>query len=118
MPALALRPLPMATRMGTVRALSAAAGSRFMSHGAPERQMIYPEKVATLLEETKRNQAQADQYLKDTRKKLAILDELQRPGWCDPKVNFHDELRKLEKTCDIALLILVPAILMLFMAVV
>ncbi|XP_044452490.1 uncharacterized protein [Triticum aestivum] len=94
MPALALRSPPMAPRMGTVRALSAAAGSRFMSRGAPEGQMIYSEKLAKLREETKRNQAQANQYLKDVRKILAILDELQRPGWCDPKVNFHEELRE------------------------
>ena len=40
--------------------------------------MIYSGKLAKLIEETKRNQAQAEQHLKDARKKLAILDELQR----------------------------------------
>ncbi|KAM0863688.1 hypothetical protein ACQ4PT_044416 [Festuca glaucescens] len=50
MPALGLRP-PL---MGPVRALSPAAGSRFMSHGGPEEELIIQEELAQMRAETNR----------------------------------------------------------------
>ncbi|KAF7103170.1 hypothetical protein CFC21_104192 [Triticum aestivum] len=123
MPALG-RSLGMAPRTGLVHALSLSlsppACSRLMSHvpQPQEEELFYSDEArAKRREEFNRTEASFEQSMKDIQKDLDFLKELHSREWPDPEENFRKELRKFEKKCDIALLVLVPTTAVLFMSI-
>lgn len=116
MPALG-RSLGMVPRMGPVHALSPPACSRLMSHVPQEGHLFYSDEArAKRREEINRNQAGFEQSMKNVQKNLDLLEELHSREWPDPQENFRKELRRFEKKCDIALLVLVPTTAVLVMS--
>ncbi|KAF7006095.1 hypothetical protein CFC21_021160 [Triticum aestivum] len=121
MPALG-RSLGMAPRMGLMHALSLSppACSRLMSHvpQPQEEDLFYSDEArAKRRERIKRNEASFEESMKNVQKDLDFLKELHSREWPDPRENFLKELRKFEKKCDIALLVLVPTTAVLFMSI-
>ncbi|KAF6988186.1 hypothetical protein CFC21_005758 [Triticum aestivum] len=120
LPALGARSPPMGPRIGPVHALSPAAGSRLMSHGGSGTggQVVYSDDDKTLAkqrEEIKRMTAEFDQSMKDISKNLDDMDLAERRSKED-LANFHRRLDNMQKVVNVALIVLVPTSIMIFLS--
>ena len=138
MPALGLRPPPTPPLMGPVRALSPAAGSRLMSHGAPAIDRlcaeIYSEdEMARVREEINRLRAETDQNRIELKKQDAEglkMIEMTQQVMDAAEASYNEaarhnteaiksimeDFRKIDKACDVVLISCPLLIILMAMA--
>ncbi|KAM3240692.1 hypothetical protein ACQJBY_053996 [Aegilops geniculata] len=122
MPAVGLRSTPMPPRMGPVHALSTAAGSRIMSHGAPGingRAKIYSEDeiaerreaIKRLHAEIEKDRAVSERYLAEHRNVMEMLEQQSAAGEAaynaamrdisEARVSCMKTLKNVATACDV-----------------